>query len=223
MKISYLVTCGNETDTLDRLFSALLPYVWYDDEVVVLKDTTGSKDTEDIVQKYVRNPKYSMIRYFYHPLDNDYGGHKNFGIQKCEGDFIFQIDGDERPPEALMGDNIYDLLAANPDIEAYAVPRINDFRGVTEEHAKQWGWHLMTSPTYKRPIVNWPDHQWRIFKKDYPRISFTRRLHEKIEGYLKYVILPAAEEYALYHDKTIENQCHTHYTFAFTRAIFQRR
>lgn len=62
---------------------------------------------------------------------------------------------------------------------------------------------------YNAPIVNAPDHQWRLFKRDYPRISFTRRLHEKIEGYDKYIVLPSAEEYSIYHEKTIEKQVET--------------
>jgi hypothetical protein len=71
---------------------------------------------------------------------------------------------------------------------------------------------------YKAPLVNVPDYQFRIFKKDYPRISFTRRLHEKIEGYSSYVALPPEEDYALYHDKTIETQVTTNnrYNEAFT-------
>ena len=113
------------------------------------------------------------------------------------------------PPESLLGENLHALLDSNPSVEAYAVPRINDFKGVTEEHAKQWGWKLDHSPTYSRPRVNWPDYQWRIFKRDYPRISFLRRLHEKIEGYSTFVYLPAEENYALYHDKTIEKQIET--------------
>ena len=62
---------------------------------------------------------------------------------------------------------------------------------------------------YNRSIVNFPDYQFRIFKKDYPRISFIRRLHEKIEGYSNSVRLPDKEEYAIYHDKTIETQLKT--------------
>jgi hypothetical protein len=34
-------------------------------------------------------------------------------------------------------------------------------------------------------------------------------LHEKIEGYKEYSFLPAEEEWALYHDKTIETQIAT--------------
>jgi hypothetical protein len=69
-------------------------------------------------------------------------------------------------------------------------------------------------------LVNALDFQWRIFKKDYPRISFRKRLHERIEGFGAYSVLPATEEYALYHDKTIEKQLETNlkYNQVFTQA-----
>lgn len=154
-----------------------------------------------------------------HSLNGNYGQFKNEFIKASTKDFIFALDGDELPPEALLGENLHALLESNPTIEAFAFPRINDFRNVTSEHAKQWGWRLTTSPTYKRPIVNFPDYQFRLFKRDYPRISFTRRLHEKIEGYNQWVALPAEEEWAIYHDKTIEKQVETNlrYNKIFTQ------
>lgn len=222
MKVSYLVTYCNEVETLDKLLNLLVEVVSSKDQVLTLGDESfGSNNlTNQVLEKYKRSfvlKHGKSITDTLHPLNKDYGTHKNFGIEKCTGDFIFQIDGDELPPESLLGENLHALLESNPGIEAYAVPRINDFRGVTPEHAKQWGWALTESPTYKRPIVNFPDYQWRIFKRD-PRITFTRRLHEKIEGYHTFVVLPAEEDYALYHDKTIETQIKTNlrYNTTFT-------
>lgn len=219
MKISYLITCGNETDTLTRLLKTIQAVLIENDELVILMD-----------QKYAdeKNETHTILGAFHHcfggrllthPLDNNYGAHKNYGIQHCEGDFIWQLDGDEFPPETLLGENLHDIIESNSAAEAFAVPRINDFRGVAEQHAKQWGWKLVNSPTYHRPIVNWPDYQLRIFKREFPRISFLRRLHEKIEGYNSYVCLPSEEEYAIYHEKTIEKQIETNlrYNKAFTQ------
>lgn len=78
---------------------------------------------------------------------------------------------------------------------------------------------MMVKIKFRAPLVNAPDYQWRIFKRDYPRISFTRRLHEKIEGYGASVALPKDEEWAIYHDKTIETQIKTNqrYNQMFTR------
>ncbi len=227
MKISYLITCKNEVKTLGNLLVAIALNQGTD-ELVVLQDTLGEDETENekyfhkevrkIVDFYVKGSP--NCKFFEHPLDKNFGAHKNFGISKCTGDYIFQLDGDELPPEALLGENLHELLNANPQVEAYAVPRVNDFKGVTETHAKQWGWRLTPSPMCNgRPVVNFPDYQWRIFKRDYPRISFTRRLHEKIEGYGASTPLPAEEEYSLYHDKTIEKQVETNqrYNKMFTQ------
>jgi glycosyltransferase involved in cell wall biosynthesis len=143
-----------------------------------------------------------------HSLDNNYSEHKNFGTKQCSGDWVFQIDGDELPSDTLIY-NIRDIININNNVELIYVPRINDFIGVTEDHAKQWGWQLTHSSLYNRPIVNWPDFQSRLYKRDYPRIKWDRRLHEKIIGYTKYAFLPDDEEFALYHDKTIEKQIET--------------
>jgi glycosyltransferase involved in cell wall biosynthesis len=178
-----------------------------DDEIVIIKDAElpVNDKTTAIINSYTHSKK----SLYYNSLNKNYGAHKNFGIEQCKGEYVFQIDGDECPPESLLGENLHVIIENNPTIEAFAVPRINDFRGVTQQHASQWGWRLTTSPTYKRPVVNWPDYQFRIFKREYPRISFNRRLHEKIEGYLTFVRLPEDEEYALYHDKTIDTQIKT--------------
>jgi hypothetical protein len=64
------------------------------------------------------------------------------------------------------------------------------------------------SKIYSRPIANFPDFQFRLFKNT-PNIRFKNKLHEKIEGYKEYSFLPAEEEWALYHDKTIETQIAT--------------
>ena len=67
----------------------------------------------------------------------------------------------------------------------------------------------MVKIKYKAVIVNAPDYQSRIYKRDTTRIRWDRRLHEKIEGFDKFSVLPADTDLALYHDKTIETQMNT--------------
>ena len=204
LKISYLITCCNEERTLEALLKTITQNKLVNDEVVILQDRafqTFDKTNEIINQFNIQPHRHALLR--------DYGSHKNFGIQQCHGDFIFQCDGDEMPPESLLGENLHALINNNPSVEAYAVPRINAWEGLTPEHAKQWHWPLDISPTYNRLRAAWPDPQWRIFRRDYPRIKFHRRLHEKIEGYNSYSMLPSEEIWALYHDKTIQTQIET--------------
>jgi len=214
--ISYLVTCCNETNSLKNLLKTIYDSIQYDDvhsgdEIVIIVDSVDTygddvpPETADILYEYTG---YSNVTWNTHPLNKDYGTHKNFGIEQCSGNWVCQIDGDECLPESLLGENLHALIDSNPTIEAYAVPRINAWEGLTPEHAKQWGWSLDMSPTYKRLRAAWPDYQLRLFKNT-PSIRFKNRLHERIEGYKSIAALPATEEWALYHDKTIETQIQT--------------
>lgn len=219
MKISYLVTCHNETKTLQNLLEKLLANLG-DDELVVLRDSTNpiSDETQKVLSLIGLDDRRCKI--FEHPLNTNYGGHKDWGASKCSGDYIFQLDGDELPSDYLIGENLHAIIEANNNVELIYVPRINDFRGVGPQHTAQWGWRLSESPTYKRPIVNWPDYQGRIFKHKTGRIKWDRRLHEKLIGHTSYAWLPSEEDYALYHDKTIDKQIETNikYNKMFTEA-----
>ena len=176
------------------------------DEIVILNDNSDNKKTEEILLS-VAEVKNVFIHK--HALNNDYGAHKNYGNERCTGDWVFQIDADELPSETLVF-NIRDIIGANVNVEMIYVPRINDYKGVTPEHAKQWGWRLTPSPSCNnRPLVNWPDYQSRIYKRVPERIKWDRKLHEKIVGHEEYAFLPADEDLALYHDKTIEKQLET--------------
>lgn len=215
MKISYLVTCHNEAVQLRSLLYIISIFKAVDDEVVILDDFSDDEYTQGVLLEYEKNGMFVYKR----ALNNNYGEHKNIGTQQCRGDWIFQIDGDEMPPDSLLGDNLKAIIQSNPDTELFWVPRMNNFKGVTEEHAKQWGWSLSESPSLKVPLVSWPDWQGRIYKNDYPRIRWERKLHERIEGYVRYSFLPTSEEFALHHQKTIEKQVETNvrYNNDFTR------
>ena len=205
--ISYLVTVHNEAKTLKNLLDRLDHHIDKEhDEVVILDDFSDNEETKKVLSETSRR---DYVCLYQHALDRNYGGHKNYGTELCKKPWIFQLDGDECPSVTLLL-NIKTIIDENPEIELYLVPRINDFRGVSHEHAKQWGWKLTPSPFCKnRLIVNWPDYQGRIYKNDPKRIKWDRRLHEKLEGYNKFTTLPADEDLALYHDKTIETQIKT--------------
>ena len=206
LSISYLVTCHNETQTLRNLLERLASLIDADDEIVIIDDFSDNAETKAILTEYGSKPN---VHVHGHSLDRNYGAHKNYGASMCKSEWIFQLDGDELPSEILLI-NIKDIIEINPDVEVYAVPRINDFKGVTPQHAVVWGWKLSPcSACDNRPIVNWPDYQGRIYKNVKGRIRWDRRLHEKLEGHTKFVQLPAEYDMAIYHDKTIETQLNT--------------
>ena len=207
IKISYLVCCHNETDTLRNLLELLSLHVkGTNDEIVILDDFSDNKITNFIIKNAVESNPHS-IKLFQHTLNNDYGTHKNYGNSKCQNEWIFQIDGDELPSKLLV-EYVKDIIEANPTIDLFLLPRINDFKGVTTEHAVRWGWVL--TPYKNGLIVNYPDYQGRIYKND-PKIKWERKLHEKIEGYSYFGPVenstgPSECNFYLYHDKTIETQ-----------------
>ena len=117
----------------------------------------------------------------------------------CSGDFILNLDADERPPKFLF-ENLHAFLEQNPDVDAYWVPRVNTVDGITDEHINKWGWNVND-----RGWINWPDWQLRIYKKA-EWIEWIRPVHETVTGYKNFSKFPEDERFAIRHHKIIDNQ-----------------
>src|SRR5574343_212427 len=100
MKISYLITVHNETDTLKNLLERLIDNRLETDEIVILDDFSDNVKTKEILESV--SCCVERVKIYKHKLDNNYGEHKNFGNTKCSGDWVFQIDSDELPSETLI-------------------------------------------------------------------------------------------------------------------------
>lgn len=195
MFLSYLVTCHNETRSLNDLLSKLYSLLKPNHEIVIVDDYSDSPETLKILDEYQGLETITIQK---HKLDNNYSAQKNFGIDQCKGDWIFQLDADELPTDELL-ENIDAILEANDANEVIWLPRCNKFIGVTQKDIDNWGWHMHNG------MVNFPDYQSRIYK-NLPYIRYQRRLHERVEGYKSYVMIPPQEELAIIHTKTIEKQ-----------------
>ena len=174
------------------------------DEVVILDDFSTDEAFLKILEKWKAEPGFSVHQ---HKLDGDFAAHKNYGTDLCQKDFVFQIDADEYPARTLL-DNITFVLAQNPTVEMFRVPRVNIVRGLTAEHAKKWMWNVCKLPEFgDLPIVNWHhgDYQSRIYKRS-PEIRWKKKLHETISGQTSASEFPLYTDFALCHDKTIERQ-----------------
>jgi glycosyltransferase involved in cell wall biosynthesis len=200
MFLSYLVTCHNETGSLEKLLSKLIEYKKDNHEIVLLDDYSDNPETLEIIQKFK-----GQINFHQRALNKNYGAHKNYGIELCEGEWIFQLDGDEVPTDALM-ENIDVILESNSTNEVIWLPRLNYFIGVTDEDVKMWGWRLYEG------IINFPDYQSRIYR-NLLHIRYERRLHEKVEGFKSYVFIPPQKDIAIIHEKTIEKQRQTNVNY----------
>ena len=103
------------------------------------------------------------------------------------------------PHEKLI-EILPDLLEENSDCDVFLVPRVNTVEGMQQDHMQQWGWAVN-----EKGWINWPDNQWRIWKNK-PEIKWINKVHERLDGFKSYTVLPEMEEFALYHPKTIERQ-----------------
>ena len=92
------------------------------------------------------------------------------------------------------------ILEGNPDNDVYLVPRVNTVAGLTQEHITKWRWNVD-----EEDRINWPDYQWRIWKNK-PEINWVNKVHEKLEGFKTYALIPTHSELALHHPKDIERQ-----------------
>jgi len=198
MKVSYAITVCDELEEIKRLVDSLTKNKHKEDEIVILFDQ--SKGTQEVITyldtiKGIKGIKGCLV-------SNRFEGHfadwKNLLTSHCTGDFIFQIDADEHLPEEFI-DLLHQILEANPEVDLYYVPRINTVSGLTPEHIQKWGWRVQNGR------VNWPDYQSRIYRNN-PEIKWENKVHEKIVGFKQYTTLPAVDELALIHPKTIERQ-----------------
>ena len=205
MKISYAVTVCDEFIEIQRLLTFLLEHKRPQDEIVIqmdlsIADLNSMSEAKKLVWQYImKHNEQGHCRVIFNPLNSDFSAFKNHLTQQCTGDYIFQIDADEYPSEDLIK-HLHELLELNPEMDIFLVPRVNTVEGLTPEHIQQWGWRVN-----EKGWVNWPDFQWRIWR-NVPEIKWINKVHERLDGFKTYTILPDVEYFALYHPKTIDRQ-----------------
>jgi len=191
--ISIAITVCNEHKELETLLDYLSERALSPDyEIVVQIDEENH--TPEVLHAIIDRG----IKHHFFPLNKNFAAYKNELKKHCSGDYIFQIDADE-----LIASEMFEalpfILKANPEVDLYYVPRINTVNGITPEHIQKWGWR------YENERVNWPDYQTRIYKNS-PNIRWRNTVHEVIEGHKQFTTLPAVDELALIHHKSIERQ-----------------
>lgn len=199
MKISYAITVCNEFLEIQRLITFLLKNKRPQDEIVVLVDMTKNEPTSELLGYLHRLSSSNYIYISEQNFNNHFADWKNYLTSICTGDYIFQIDADEIPHEKLI-EVLPEILEENFDCEVFLVPRVNTVPGLTQDHMQQWGWAVN-----ENGWINWPDNQWRIWKNK-PEIKWVNKVHERLDGFKVWTVLPEMEEFALYHPKTIERQ-----------------
>ena len=191
--ISIAITVCNEYQELETLLDYLQERALSPEYEIIIQ-IDEQNHTPEVLHTVIDRG----IKHHFFSLNKDFATYKNELKKHCKGEFIFQIDADELiSPE--MFETLPFILKANPEVDLYYVPRINTVSGITQEHIQKWGWK------YENERVNWPDYQSRIYRNT-PDINWKNAVHEVIEGHKQFTLLPAVDELALIHHKSIEKQ-----------------
>lgn len=198
INITYAITVCNELNEITQLIDFLKNRIDVDDEILIQYDEDSATDA---VKNYLKiiTQLHTSVKVIGFPLSGDFASYKNNLKNHANGMFIFQIDADEIPSEYLM-ENIKDILDYNKDVDLFFVPRVNTVKDLTKEHIKKWGWNVN-----ELGWVNFPDYQTRLYRRT-SEIEWNGKVHERIIGYNTLSVLPAEEQYCLYHHKEIERQ-----------------
>jgi glycosyltransferase involved in cell wall biosynthesis len=181
------------------LISSLQKNKSIQDEIVVIYDTdNGTKEVEE----YLRSLTVASTEIMWKSvsLNSDFASFKNNFLSLATGDYIVQIDADEIPSNEFF-ENIHLVLEGMEDCDTFMIVRKNIVVGITDEHIKKWGWCTMIDEG--NLLINYPDPQQRIFKNK-GIIKWKNKVHEVLENYQHYAILP--NEMFLWHKKDIARQ-----------------
>jgi len=198
INITYAITVCNELNEITQLIDFLKNRIDMDDEILIQYDEDSATEA---VKNYLKiiTQLHTSVKVIGFPLGGDFASYKNNLKNHASGMFIFQIDADEIPSEYLM-ENIKDILDYNKDVDLFFIPRVNTVKDLTKEHIKKWGWNVN-----ELGWVNFPDYQTRLYRRT-SEIEWNGKVHERIIGYNTLSVLPAEEQYCLYHHKEIERQ-----------------
>lgn len=178
--ISLLVNCLNEYENLLR---HIVPITSYFDEVIVV-DMQSNDGTRELIKRIDNAIFIEIERMGYvEPA-------RKIGIEACTSDYIFILDADEVPSDALMSEitkfrkgDIKTVLCHSIE-GGLMIPRLNSMLG----EDILWG---KFSPTN--------DKQLRFFKKNTVLISDVIHSGLAFKGHLKIETLPFEKGFYLYH------------------------
>lgn len=146
-----IITCNEEANIRRTLES-----VKWADEIVVV-DSGSTDRTVAICRDYT-----GLV---IHQDWLGFAAQKNLAIDRTTGDWVLSLDADE-PIEAMLAEEIRDIIASSSALDGYYIPRKTFFLGKQIRHG---GWY--------------PDYNLRLFRKGKGRFE-ERAVHEavKVQG-----------------------------------------
>ncbi|MFH1561404.1 MAG: glycosyltransferase family 2 protein [Patescibacteria group bacterium] len=150
MKLSVAMAVYNETDSLAKTLDSVKGWV---DEIVVANASTSDKPGK-ILDRY----KAKVVRVENQPV---FHVNKQKAIDRCQGDWILQMDADEVVDDQLKKE-ILEIVKNGSEFSAYWIPRKNFFLG-------RW---LRKSGQYPDPVI-------RFFKRGKAKLP-CQSVHEQM-------------------------------------------
>lgn len=165
--ITYAITVADEEFEFKRLINSLQPYLFQDEEIIILADSNK------VTSKIIDHASYCKLNINFFDFQRDFSEFKNQLFRLSSKNYIFQIDADEQVPISLI--YILRQIALQNEIDLLWIPRINKTYGIDEAEEKE---------DREKNSMGWkgfPDMQGRFFKNvDY--IRWNGKVHETLEG-----------------------------------------
>tara|TARA_R110000765_G_scaffold116229_5_gene209366 strand:+ start:4727 stop:5338 length:612 start_codon:yes stop_codon:yes gene_type:complete len=192
--ITFGITVADELFEFKRLINSLQPYVYPQEEIVVLAD--GNKVTEEIIE----HCDLCGIKINFFNFENDFSKFKNKLFDLSSKEYLFQIDADEQIPPSLI--HILRQVSSQKKVDLLWVPRINIVQGETEQDVKDFSWDINE--------LGWegfPDFQSRLVSTK-GHIKWENKVHEILKGAKNQARIEEKpiELYSILHVKHIDKQ-----------------
>ena len=164
LKLSAVISVHNEGSQLAECLKTLE----FADEIVVLLDKC-TDDSEVVARKFTNRIVPGAW-----PKE---GARRNAGIEACTGDWVFEIDADERVPEALSREIRHVVETSSADW--HEVP-VDNYIG---ERLIRWGWGASFGKAaypglFRRGVKVWGD------QRVHPNLSWSGRKGAMLENRL---------------------------------------
>lgn len=192
--ITFGITVADELFEFKRLINSLQPYVYPQEEIVVLADE--NKVTKEIIE----HCNLCGIKINFFKFENDFSKFKNKLFDLSSKEYLFQIDADEQIPPSLI--HILRQVSSQKKVDLLWVPRINIVQGATEEDIKNFNWDINE--------LGWegfPDFQSRLVSTK-GHIKWENKVHEILKGAKNQARIDdkPIELYSILHVKHIDKQ-----------------
>lgn len=187
--ISIIIPTFNRAHLISETLDSIIAQTYTNWECIVVDD--GSTDhTDEIMVKYIT--KDSRFQYYHRPKDRLPGGNaaRNFGFEKCKGDFINWFDSDDIMKPDFIEAKLQVLGETNVD---FVISNSINF----DEHGNEFNIYSVTNlgkeitaENYIGGIINWITNDVMATRSSIGDLRFNEKLKsgQEYNFYSRYLI-----------------------------------